>query len=87
MPDAISRRPDLMTDNDDKVTLLYYLMTAAPNQLKEDLDEQPYLGHAVQEIALDTALHAPDEAQVNYALTLLALSRGRSFKKPGGKLG
>ena len=71
VPDAISRRPDLMAD--EKLSLLAYLMHKVPDQLNHDLQHQPHLGHAVQQIALETVMDAPEGANVSHALTLLAL--------------
>ena len=72
VPDAISRRPDLMTDS-NTVSFLSYLMATAPEQLDNDLHHQPYLGCTAQQLALDTVMKAPAGADVTHALTLLAL--------------
>ena len=75
VPDAISRRPDLM--NDDKtesMSLLYYLSEVAPEELKNDLENQPYLWSAVHEIALES-VNNPQvvDEQRNMAHTILAM--------------
>ena len=72
VPDAISRRPDLM-ENPEKLSFLAYLMIMHHDQLESDLKAQPYLWHALQEIALETITHASPHEDVSHAVSVLAM--------------